>query len=151
MFSEIQGCWFLLIFPSIYTMALHIAYPLTPFIPYGVQYFHYVYWISCMAKSLEGILRWLSISSVWSRVKCAWRLGVRGEEPIGTENGKYRIFQRISTWFCYTVQCHYNTVNFLQYPHNRHPITCPLGQGMGCLLCFSSLIHVLLLSLQCHV
>ena len=33
-----------------------------------------------------------------------------------------------------TVQCHYNVVNFLQNIHNKHPIACPLGRGMGCLL-----------------
>ena len=31
---------------------------------------------------------------------------------------------------------HYNVVNFPQYPHNRHPIACPWGRGMGCLLWF---------------
>ena len=32
----------------------------------------------------------------------------------------------------YTVRCRYNTVNFLQNHHNRHP----LGRVMGCLLWF---------------
>ena len=35
-----------------------------------------------------------------------------------------------------TARCHYNAVNFLQNPHNRHPITHPWGLGMGCLLWF---------------
>ena len=30
--------------------------------------------------------------------------------------------------------CHFNMVNFLQNPHNRHPIAHPWGQDMGCLL-----------------
>ena len=34
----------------------------------------------------------------------------------------------------YTVRCRYNAVNFLQNPHNRHPIARPWGWGMGCLL-----------------
>ena len=29
-----------------------------------------------------------------------------------------------------TVQCHYNTVNFLTNIHKRHPIDCPLGSGV---------------------
>ena len=41
------------------------------------------------------------------------------------------------------------TVNFLQYPRNRHPIAHPLGRGMGCLLWVWSLINVLLLPFQC--
>ena len=28
----------------------------------------------------------------------------------------------------------YNVVNFPQNSHNRHPIACPQGRGMGCLL-----------------
>ena len=32
-----------------------------------------------------------------------------------------------------TVQCRYNAVNFLQNPHNRHPIARPWGRDMGCL------------------
>ena len=31
----------------------------------------------------------------------------------------------------YTVQCHYNAVNFLENRHTRHPIANPLGPGMG--------------------
>ena len=34
----------------------------------------------------------------------------------------------------YTVRCRYNAVNFLQNPHNRHPIAHPSGRDMGCLL-----------------
>ena len=48
------------------------------------------------------------------------------------------------SWHCcvieldelYTVQCRYNAVNFLENPHNRHPIARPWGRGMGCLLWF---------------
>ena len=40
------------------------------------------------------------------------------------------------------------SVFFFQFPHNIHPVARPLGRGMGCLLCVSSLIHVLLLWLQ---
>ena len=63
-----------------------------------------------------------------------------------------------------TVRCRYNAVHFLQYPridssriwirlrtHNRHPIARQLGRAMGCLLCVSSQIHVLQLSLLCSV
>ena len=41
----------------------------------------------------------------------------------------------------HTVRCHYNTVNFLQYPYNRHPIACLWGQAMGCLLWVESDLH----------
>ena len=47
-----------------------------------------------------------------------------------------------------TVWCHYNAVNFLQNPHKRHPIACPLGWGMRCLLCVQTLICILPQSLQ---
>ena len=30
------------------------------------------------------------------------------------------------------MRCHYNMVNFLQIPHNRHPISRPWGSDMGC-------------------
>ena len=32
------------------------------------------------------------------------------------------------------MQYHYNTVNFISNPHNRHPIAHPWGWGMECLL-----------------
>ena len=57
----------------------------------------------------------------------------------------------IETNYYYTVRCRYNTVHFLQYPHDRQTIARPLGRGMGCLLWVSSRIHGLLLSLQCRV
>ena len=47
-----------------------------------------------------------------------------------------------------TVRCRYNAVSFLHIPHNRHSIARPLGRGMGCLMWFSCLSHVLLLSVQ---
>ena len=34
----------------------------------------------------------------------------------------------------FPVCCRYNALNFLQNPHERHPIAPPLGQGMVCLL-----------------
>ena len=33
-----------------------------------------------------------------------------------------------------TLQCRYNTVNFIRNCHNRHPIARPQGRAMGCLL-----------------
>ena len=33
-----------------------------------------------------------------------------------------------------TLQCHYNAINFLQNIHKSHPIACPIGRGMACLL-----------------
>ena len=48
----------------------------------------------------------------------------------------------------YRVQCHYNVLNFLQKSHNRHPIPCPWGQGMGCILWVQSLLQVLYHLLQ---
>ena len=47
-----------------------------------------------------------------------------------------------------TVQCHCNTVSFLQNIHNIHPIARPWGWDMGCLLWVKSLMHVLPQSLQ---
>ena len=46
---------------------------------------------------------------------------------------------------------HFNAVYLLQNPHIWHHIACPWGRGMGCLLCFETLIHFLLLLLQCHM
>ena len=42
-----------------------------------------------------------------------------------------------------TVWCHYNVVKFLQIPHNSHPIACPWGRDMGCLLWIQIAIYVL--------
>ena len=50
-----------------------------------------------------------------------------------------------------TVQCCYNSVNFLLNSHNRQPIARPWGQGMQCVLWVRSLIHVLMLSSQFHM
>ena len=54
-----------------------------------------------------------------------------------------------------TVGCHYNSVNFLENPHKRHPIAGPflknagpLGRGMGCLLWIHTLIYVMSWELQ---
>ena len=43
----------------------------------------------------------------------------------------------------YIVWCHFNMVNFLTNNHKRHPIACPLGQAMGCLLWIQHLIDIL--------
>ena len=50
-----------------------------------------------------------------------------------------------------TVWWHYNMVNFRQNRLKRLPIAHLWGWGMGCLLCVSSLIHILMMSLQCPV
>ena len=39
------------------------------------------------------------------------------------------IFIEILEQYIPTLICFYNV-----FPHNRHPIACPLGRGMGCLL-----------------
>ena len=39
--------------------------------------------------------------------------------------------------------CRYNVVNFLKNIHKRHPITHPLGRGMGCLLWIHHLFDIL--------
>ena len=46
-----------------------------------------------------------------------------------------RIFTR-GNFSPYRPRCRYSAVNFLQNPHNRHPIARPWGRGMGCLLLF---------------
>ena len=48
-----------------------------------------------------------------------------------------------------TVWCRFNAVNFLKNPHNRHPISRPLGRDMGCLLWEQTLIYVMLEPLHC--
>ena len=50
-----------------------------------------------------------------------------------------------------TAQCFYDTINFLQNPHNRHPIAHLWEQNMGCFLWVQNLIYVLLLLLHCYV
>ena len=47
-----------------------------------------------------------------------------------------------------TLECRYNVVSFLKTPHKRHPIACPLGQDMGCLLWIEPLIYILSQSVQ---
>ena len=54
----------------------------------------------------------------------------------------FSIFYMVIMWCCY------NTVNFLQSHHNGHPIACPHGQAMGCLLWFLNVIYVPPQSLQ---
>ena len=46
------------------------------------------------------------------------------------------------------VQCPYNAVNFLPNQNKIHPITRPLGRGMGCILVVQTVIHTLPQSLQ---
>ena len=48
----------------------------------------------------------------------------------------------------HTVRCHYNKVNFVQNRYKIHPIACPLGRGMGCILWVQTLICTLLQSQQ---
>ena len=43
----------------------------------------------------------------------------------------------------YTMWYHYKAVNFLININKRHPITRPLGQGMGCFLWIQHLIDIL--------
>ena len=68
----------------------------------------------------------------------------------------FRFFQSLAfaelqlcpeTWH-YTVRWRYDTVNFLQYRHNIHPIARPSGGDMGCLLSITRLIRVQLLSTE---
>ena len=47
-----------------------------------------------------------------------------------------------------TVQWHYNLVRIFQNTHNRHPIACPWGQDMGCLLWVKTSIKVIPQPLQ---
>ena len=54
----------------------------------------------------------------------------------------------VLTMDTYTVQCHYNVVNFLPNPHKIHPIARPLGWGMGCILWVQTVIYALPQSVQ---
>ena len=42
-----------------------------------------------------------------------------------------------------TLRCHYNVINFLQNPHQRHSIAHTLGRDMGWLLWFQTLLYIL--------
>ena len=42
-----------------------------------------------------------------------------------------------------TLRCRDKAVNFLQNIHERHPVGCPSGRGMGCLLWVQLLIYIL--------
>ena len=42
-----------------------------------------------------------------------------------------------------TVRCRYNAVLFFQIIQKRHPISRPLGRGMGCILWIHHLIYIL--------
>ena len=53
----------------------------------------------------------------------------------------YKITYQLTRFFCFnehtnqhTVGCRYNAINFLQNPHNRHPIARTWGRAMRCLL-----------------
>ena len=48
----------------------------------------------------------------------------------------------------YTVWCGYNKVNFLPYSQKLHPIACPLGWGMECILWIRTVIYTLPQALQ---
>ena len=58
----------------------------------------------------------------------------------------FNIFVKVSTLLSY-----YNVVNSLWSTHNRHPISCPLGHAMWCLLWVQVLIYVLSQSCQCNM
>ena len=42
----------------------------------------------------------------------------------------------------HAVQCQYNMVNYLANSQEIHPIACPLGRGMGCILCLNSDLYL---------
>ena len=50
-----------------------------------------------------------------------------------------------------TVQSCYHAVNFLQNPHNIHPIAYPSGWAMGCLLWVQALTHVLPQTMEWYI
>ena len=47
-----------------------------------------------------------------------------------------------------TVRCYYKVVNFLPNPRKIHPIVCPSGWAMGCILWVQIVIYTLPQSLQ---
>ena len=49
----------------------------------------------------------------------------------------------ILEWVENTERCCYNAVNFLPHSHKIHPIACPLGRAMGCILRIQTLIYAL--------
>ena len=76
-------------------------------------------------------------------------------EGVNIDPAPHQVVERASLYRVSTVRCRYNAVNFPRFPHIRHPIACPSGQGpgqgMGCLSWVSILIYGLLLSVQCCV
>ena len=89
---------------------------------------------------------WHSCGGDWlARSALCWRRDswsrIRGEL-------KAKIFKSAGSTQDCTVRCHCNAVQFLQNIVKSHPIACPLGRGMGCLLSVQSLIDILSLFLQ---
>ena len=60
----------------------------------------------------------------------------------------WRIIAIMSMMYMSTVRCCNNTAIFLQNSHQRHPIACLLGRGMGCILWVQTLIHSLMQSVR---
>ena len=71
------------------------------------------------------------------------------------QNGIYRLFVFFVVWSGHhvgqttTVRYHYNPVNFLENPYNRHPIARPWGRVMGCPFLVQTLIYIPLASMPC--
>ena len=89
-----------------------------------------------------------------SGVKCRWVSGMSRKQGggRGRQYGTVLRFLHHSIDFsavrscCITVDLFKNTQNvFLKNTHNRHPICCPHGQYMGCLLQVQTLHYIFLM------
>ena len=78
--------------------------------------------ISIQENAFESIV--CEMKAILSRPQCAKRYHIA--HPKGWGMGDLSIFWK-NNWLCY----HYKSVIFLQNTHNRHPIACSWGPGMG--------------------
>ena len=110
---------------------------------------------SCNGAKLSTgrVLATVNLTYFFVLLSMLWNNFVDWSDNI-MQNGHWKLTRYDSNegWIRYIIQCSavIMLVHFLQYPHYKHPITRLTGWGMECLLCISSLIYVLLQSLQCH-
>ena len=93
-------------------------------------------------NNLTNTAVWIGLS--WSNCRCwnDWNFGcLCAPDEMCSQNKECLL-----VW--HTVRCHYYPVSFLQSHHKIHPIACPLGWGMGCLLWVQYLIYILYQSPQ---
>ena len=89
----------------------------------------YIFFITCISEwACNDLYLLYNHSTKWA---CSFQFF-----SAGTIGGLISV----STQVTHTVWCRYNTINLLQNPQKRHPISHPLGWAMGHLLWFQMLI-----------